>query len=119
MERTASGLALETTAGLLLLTALCDALGFQSASFLFLVLAVPAAAATCLATLAHVIDEDEGRVQASLAVALLAVVFLGAALRSPAVAEPGMPPAATVALAAAFVVLLVQALVGLAGRSAR
>lgn len=119
VERTTSGTALEATAALLLATAVADALGSQSVSLLLFVLAVPVAAVTGLAALARVIDDDEGRVAAVLAAVLLAVVLFGAAVRSPAIAEPGVPPAATVALVAAFVVLLAQALLALAERPAR
>jgi hypothetical protein len=119
MERTASGTALESTAAILLATALCDALGLHSASFLLLVLGVPVAAYAGLASLARVIDRDRGRVHVGLSAALLAVMLFGAAVRSPAVAEPGVPPAATVALVAAFLVLLLQALAALAERPAR
>jgi hypothetical protein len=114
MERTASGIALETTAVILLITVACDAFGLYSLSFLLLVLGVPLAAAAGLAALARVIDEDRGRVQVALAAALLAV-----AVRSPAIAAPGVPPAATVALAAAFLVLLLHGLVALVERPAR
>jgi hypothetical protein len=119
MERTAGGIALETTGALLLTIAVCDALGFHSISFLLLVLGVAVAAGAGLAAFARVIDEDAGRIQASLAAALLAVMLFGAAVRSPAVAAAGVPPAATVALAAGFVVLLLQAVVVLAERPAR
>jgi hypothetical protein len=119
MERTAGGIALEMTGALLLATAVCDAVGFHSVSFLLLVLCVAVAAAAGLAAFARVIDEDAGRIQASLAATLLAVVLFGAAVRSPAVAASGVPPAATVALAAAFVVLLLKALVVLAERPTR
>jgi hypothetical protein len=116
MERTAGGTALEATAAILLLTAVCDALGFHSISFLLFVLGVPVVAYACLAALARVIDRDRGRMQVALAAMLLAIVLFGAAVRSPAVAEPGIPPAATVALAAAFLVLLLQGLVALGER---
>lgn len=118
MERTASGTALEATAAILLVTAICDALGLHSASFLFLVLGVPVVAYAGLAALARVIDLDRGRIQVALAASLLAIVLFGAAVRSPAVAATGLPPAATVALVAAFLVLLVQGLVALAERPA-
>jgi hypothetical protein len=121
MERasSASGPAVEATAAILLVTAASDALGFRSASFLLLVLAVPVAAYGGLAALAHVIDLDRGRAHVVLAVALLAFVLFGAAVRSPAVAAPEVPPAATVALVAAFVVVLLQGLAALVERPAR
>jgi hypothetical protein len=119
MERTASGGALEATAGILLATAASDALGLHSASFLLLVVGVPVAAYAGLAALSRVIDLDRGRLHVALAAALLVLVLLGAAVRSPAVATPEVPPAATVALAGAFAVLLLQCLAILAERPAR
>lgn len=119
MGHGASGTALEATAGILLVTTLTDALGFHSASFLFVILSVPVAAAALLAAIARVIDRDSGRLQVWLSACLLAVVLFGAAVRSPAIAEPAVPPAAALALAAAFLVLLLQALVALGERYAR
>lgn len=119
MERSASGMALEATAVVLLVTAASDALGFHSASFLLAVIGVAVAAGVVLAALAHVIDRDSGRMQVGLAATLLAVMLFGAAVRSPAVAEPVVPPAATVALVAGFVVLLLLAVAALGERSAR
>lgn len=119
MGHGASGTALEATAGILLVTALTDALGFHSASFLFVILSVPVAAVALLGAIARVIDRGSGRPQVWLSACLLAVVLFGAAVRSPAIAEPAVPPAAPVALAAAFLVLLLQALVALGERSAR
>jgi hypothetical protein len=83
------------------------------------VLGVPVVAYACLVALARLIDRDRGRVQVALAASLLAIVLFGAAVRSPAVAEPGIPPAATVALVAAFLVLLFQGLVALGERPTR
>ncbi len=119
MERTASGTALEAMAAVFVVAALCDALGFHSASFLFVILAVPLAAAAVLGAIARVIDRDVGRPQVWLSAGLLAVVLFGAAVRSPAVAEPAVPLAATAALAAAFLLLLLLALFTLGERSAR
>ena len=90
MERTASGTALEATAAILLVTAICDSLGLHSASFLFLVLGVPVVAYGGLSALAHVIDLNRGRIQVALAASLLAIVLFGAAVRSPAVAATGL-----------------------------
>jgi hypothetical protein len=118
MER-AGGTALEAIAIILLVTAVCDALDLHSASFLLLVLGVPVVAYAGLAALARVVDSDTGRLQVALAATLLAVILFGAAVRSPAVAAPGVPPAATVALVAAFLVLLLQGLAALAEGPAR
>lgn len=121
MERTltgATGTAVEATAALLLSTAVSDALGFGSISFLLLVLGVPVSAAAGLVCLARVIDGagPVERLQAALAALLLVAILVGAATRSPAHAEPGAPPFATAALAAAFVFLLLQAVLALADR---
>ena len=114
MDRTLTGpvaTALEATAVALLATAACDALGLRSAAFLFLVLAIPATAAAALAAYGRVVDRDRGRVQATLATVLLLTVLVGTAVRSPALADGDVPPLATVALAAAFVLFVAQALV--------
>lgn len=122
MDRTLTGpaaTALEATAVALLATAACDAFGFRSAAFLFLVLAVPAAAAAALVAYGRVVDQDEGRLQAVLAAVLLLTVLVGAAVRSPALADGDVPPLATVALAAAFVLFVAQALVVLVEQPSR
>lgn len=113
-------MAVELTAGLLLATALSDALGLVAVSFYLLVIGVPLTAVAGLACFARVVDAVNGgrvdvlgRLQALLSGILVAVVVLGAAVREPAVPEGAVPPAATAALAFGFGVLVLQALVAL------
>jgi hypothetical protein len=103
-----------------LLTAVSDALGLAAVSFYLLVLAVPVTAIAGLVCFGRVVDaangpggDTLGRVQTVLATVLVLLIVAGAAVRGPAVPEGIVPPAATAALAAAFGVLVVQALVAL------
>ena len=116
----AGAMAVELAGALLLVTALTDALGLAAASFYLLVLGVPVTAIAGLVCFARVVDAANGsdgdalgRLQAALATVLVVTIVAGAAIRGPAVAEGVIPPAATAALAAAFVVLVLQALVAL------
>ena len=116
----AGAMAVELAGALLLVTAVTDALGLAAASFYLLVLGVPVTAIAGLVCFARVVDAANGsegdalgRLQTGLATVLVITIVAGAAARGPAVAEGAIPPAATAALAAAFVVLVLQALVAL------
>jgi hypothetical protein len=123
MRETRSGagaMAVELAGALLLVTAVFDALGQAAASFYLLVLAVPVTAIAGLVCFGRVVDaagngrgDTLGRLQASLATVLVILIVMGAAVRAPAVAEGAVPAAASVALAVAFGVLVLQALVAL------
>lgn len=123
MRETRSGagaMAVEVAGALLLATAVSDALGHAAASFYLLVLAVPVTAIAGLVCFGRVVDaagngagDALGRLQASLATVLVVLIVIGAAVRAPAVAEDVVPAAASVALAVAFGVLVLQALVAL------
>jgi cobalamin synthase len=123
MRETRSGagaMAVELAGALLLATAVSDALGHAGASFYLLVLAVPVTAIAGLVCFGHVVDAADGgngdtlgRVQASLATVLVVTIVTGAAIRAPAVPEEVVPAAASAALAVAFGVLVLQALVAL------
>jgi hypothetical protein len=121
----AGAMAVELAGTLLLAVAVSDALGLAAASFYLLVLAVPVTAAAGLVCLARVVDassdgrEDAlGRVQAGLATLLVLAIVVGAAIRAPVVPEDAVPGFASGALAVAFGVLILQALIALspAGR---
>jgi hypothetical protein len=120
-RRTGAGaMAVEIAGALLLATAASDALGLAAASFYLLVLAVPVTAIAGLVCFGRVVDavnghggDALGRLQTALATVLVVLVVAGAAVRAPAVPEDAIPPAATAALAVAFGVLVVQALVAL------
>jgi hypothetical protein len=123
MERgsAASAMAVELTAGLLFATAVSDALGFASISFLLLLVGVPVCATAGLVCLARRVEADRdplGTLQSALAGILLALFIVGAAARAPMTAE-GIPAVGSGALALAFLVLLCQALVALAARPLR
>ena len=123
MRDTCSGadaMAVEVAGALLLATAVSDALGLAAVSFYLLVLGVPLTAIAGLVLVARVVDtvngagaDALGRLQTALASLLVVTVVLGAAARAPAVAEDTVPPAATAALALAFAILVVQALLAL------
>ena len=113
-------MAVEAAAGLLLATAVSDALGFAGASFYLLVVGVPVTAIAALVCFGHVVDAVNegrldvlGRLQALLAGVLVGVIVLGAAVRQPAVPADEVPPEATVALGFGFALLVLQALIAL------
>lgn len=116
----AGAMAVELAGALLLVTAVSDALGQAAASFYLLVLAVPVTAIAGLVCFGRVVDaagngrgDALGRLQASLATVLVVTIVIGAAVRAPAVAEQVVPAGASAALAVAFGVLVLQALVAL------
>ncbi len=120
-ESGADAMAVELAGALLLAVAVSDALGLAAASFYLLVLGVPVTAAAGLICFARVVDASSGgrgdalgRLQASLAILLVLAIVVGAAIRAPVVPEDVVPGAASGALAFAFGVLIVQALVALA-----
>jgi hypothetical protein len=116
----ASAAAVELAAGLLLATAVSDALGHPSISFYLLVIGVPVTAVAGLVCFGRVVDAVNGgrpdvlgRLQASLSALLVGVVVIGAAIRESAVTEGTVPPEATGLLAFGFGLLVVQALIAL------
>ena len=116
----AGAMAVELAGALLLGTAVSDALGLAAVSFYLLVLGVPVTAIAGLVCFGRVVDavngagaDTLGRLQTALATILVVLIVAGAAIRGPAVPEGAVPPAATAALAVAFAVLLLQALVAL------
>jgi hypothetical protein len=113
-------MAVELAAGLLLATAVSDALGHPSFSFYLLVIGVPVTAVAGLVCFGRVVDAVNGgrpdvlgRLQAFLSALLVGVVVIGAAVREPAVAEGLVPREATGLLAFGFGLLVVQALIAL------
>jgi hypothetical protein len=121
----AGAMAVELAGALLLAVAVSDALGLAATSFYLLLLAVPVTAVAGLVCLARVVDaaagghgDALGRLQAALATLLVLAIVVGAAARAPVVPEDVVPAFASGALAAAFGVLVLQALVALspAGR---
>ena len=116
----AGAMAVELAGALLLGTAVSDALGLAAVSFYLLVLGVLVTAIAGLVCFGRVVDavngagaDALGRLQTALATILVVLIVAGAAIRGPAVPEGAVPPAATAALAVAFAVLVLQALVAL------
>jgi len=116
----AGAMAVELAGALLLVTAVSDGLGLAAVSFYLLVLGVPVTAIAGLVCFGRVVDavngtggDALGRLQTGLATVLVITIVAGAAVRGPAVPEGVVPPAATAALAVAFAVLVLQALVAL------
>jgi hypothetical protein len=113
-------MAVELAAGLLLATAVSDALGFAGASFYLLVAGVPLTAIAALVCFGRVVDAVNdggmdvlGRLQALLSAILVCCVVLGAAMREPSVPADRVPPEATMALGLGFLLLILQALIAL------
>jgi hypothetical protein len=113
-------MAVELAGALLLVTAVSDALGLAAVSFYLLVLGVPVTAIAGVVCFGRVVDavngsdgDALGRLQTALATVLVVTIVAGAAVRGPAVPEGVVPSAATAALAVAFAVLVLQALVAL------
>lgn len=116
----ADAMAVELAGALLLVVAVTDALGLATASFYLLVLGVPLTTGAGLVCFGRVVDavnggaaDALGRLQAVLAVVLVLLIVAGAAVRAPEIPAGSVPPAATAALALAFGVLVVQAVVAL------
>jgi hypothetical protein len=115
----AGATAVELAGALLLAVAVTDALGHAAASFYLLLLAVPVTAAAALVCFARVVDHSGGggdplgRLQALLATLLVFSIVVGAAIRAPVLPEGAVPGLASGALAVAFGVLILQALLSL------
>lgn len=113
-------MAVELAAGILLATAVSDALGFAGLSFYLLVVGVPLTATAGLVCFGRVVDAVNGgrmdvlgRLQAFLSALLVTVVVIGAAVRESVVPTGVVPPEAKALLAFGFGVLIVQALIAL------
>lgn len=96
------------TAALVLSAALADATGSPQLAFYALLAAVPAAAACGLSVFGDLL-EDRGRVAQGLVWALvLTLVVVGAASRSPALLEGGVPAVGATALTACLALLSLE-----------
>lgn len=117
----AGAMAVELAGVLLIAVAVSDALGHASGSFYLLILGVPLTVAAGLVCFARVVDRASGgdadplgRLQAALASVLVLTIVIGAAIRAPALPEGIVPGLASGALAVAFCVLILQAVLALA-----
>jgi hypothetical protein len=113
-------LGLSAPAGLvLLLAALAERAGAQTAVFYLFLAGIPVSGAAALASLARLVDAADagvirgGRFRAGLGASLVAVFVLGAAARSPVALELGATGAASAALALGFFLLGLHAVTAL------
>ena len=98
------------TAVLVLTAALADATGSPQLAFYALLAAVPAAAACGLSVFGELL-EDRGQVVQGLVWAMvLTLVVVGAAARSPALLEGGVPTVGATALMACLALLSLEGL---------
>jgi hypothetical protein len=96
------------TAALVLVAAIADAVGSPELSFYALLAAVPIAAACGLAVFGDLLEEDGRIAQACLWALVLTLVVVGAATRSPALAEGGVPVVGATALTACLALLSLE-----------
>jgi hypothetical protein len=94
--------------------AAADGAGARGVALYALLLAVPAAAVAALEAFGRVLDGAAEHLHALLWTVVLALLVVGAAVRSPAVAEGSVPTLARSALLACLAVFCVQAAVAAA-----
>lgn len=103
----------------MLTAALADAAGSPQLAFYALLAAVPAAAACGLAVFGELLD-DRGQIMQGLVWALvLTLVVVGAAARSPALVEDGVPVIGATALTACLALLSLEGLLAAFGELRR
>ena len=99
-------------AGLVVTTAVADLASAPELAFYVLVAAVPAAAAAALSAYGDLVEGDDSeawaKAQALLAAAVLGLMVLGAAARSPALGEHAVPAVGRSALVCCLALLLIQ-----------
>jgi hypothetical protein len=98
------------TAGLVLTAALADATGSPQLAFYALLAAVPAAAACGLSVFGELLDERGQVLQGLVWAMVLTLVVVGAAARSPALPEGGVPTVGATALMACLALLSLEGL---------
>lgn len=98
------------TAALVLVAALADSIGSPELAFYALLAAVPAAAVCGLSVFGELLEERGGVAQGFVWALVLTLVVLGAAARSPAVLEGGVPTVGATALAACLALLTLEGL---------
>jgi hypothetical protein len=96
------------TALLVLTAAIADATGSHGLAFYALLAAVPAAAACGLAVFGELLEQDGRIAQAFVWALVLTLVVVGAAARSPALLEGGVPVVGATALTACLGLLSVE-----------
>lgn len=105
--------------GLVVAAAAADGAGAHELAFYALLLAVPAAAVVALDSFGELLDGARDHLHALLWTVALALIVVGAAVRSPAVTEGAVPALARSALLACLAIFCVQAVVSLAAELRR
>ena len=96
------------TAALVLIAAVADATSSPQLAFYALLAAVPAAAACGLSIFGELLEQDGRVAQALLWALVLTLVVVGAATRSPALLEGGVPVVGATALTACLALLSLE-----------
>src|SRR5215210_2300864 len=94
--------------GLVIAAAAADGAGAHGVAFYALLLAVPAAAIAALEAFGHVLDGADQHLHALLWAVVLALLVIGAAVRSPAIADGAVPALARSALLGCLAIFCVQ-----------
>jgi hypothetical protein len=98
------------TAALVLVAALADAASSPQLAFYALLAAVPAAAACGLSVFGELLDDRGQAAQGLVWAMVLMLVVVGAAARSPALLEGGVPAVSATALTACLALLSLEGL---------
>jgi hypothetical protein len=99
---------------LVLVAAIADRFGSHGLAFDALLVAVPVGAAGLLTTVGDVVDRRADRRRLVFAAAMLALIVLAAAARSPLAAAGSVPALAQTALVACLALFTVEVLAGVA-----
>ena len=111
----------QIAAGVLVATAVADALGHAAPAFYLLFFGIPILSICGLVAFGRAVDganrgdgEPFARLLGTLSALVVAALVLGAAARAPALTADAVPPVATFLLALAFLLVALQALVAVA-----
>jgi hypothetical protein len=107
------------TAALVLVAAVADASSSPQLAFYALLAAVPATAACGLSVFGQLLEEDGRIAQALLWALVLTLVVAGAATRSPALVEGGVPVVGATALTACLALLSLEGVLAAAAEFRR
>jgi hypothetical protein len=107
------------TAALVLAAAFADAAASPQLAFYALLAAVPAAAACGLSVFGELLEQDGRIAQAFVWALVLTLVVVGAATRSPALLEGGVPVVGGTALTACLALLSLEGILAAVGEYRR
>jgi hypothetical protein len=113
LDRTTLALTVCPSAAVLVLAALSERAGTETATFYLLLAGIPVAAVGALAAVARLVDVGCGRLEASLAGGLVACFCVGAAARSPVFLDAGSGPVVLGSLGVGLAFLALLALTAL------